>query len=183
LAILVLFQENCMLKMSGVFLTLLVMAHGVCIAAPTDPASDASIEEYLKVSKAEALIDGMKGQVGGFIKSSMQQATQGKPVTPQRQAILDHMAQQMSDLLAETLTWDSLKPMYMRIYHESFTESEIDGIIKFYKTPAGKAMINKMPVVMQSVMNEMQSFMKPMQQKMVQIQREAMEQIKATPDQ
>jgi hypothetical protein len=124
----------------------------------------------------------MKGQVGGYIKNSMQQATQGKPVTPQRQAILDHMAQQMSDLVAETLNWDSLKPMYMRVYHESFTQSEIDGIIKFYKTPAGKAMINKLPLVMQNVMSEMQEMIKPMQSKMMQIQREAIEQIKATPD-
>jgi hypothetical protein len=72
--------------------------------------------------------------------------------------------------------------MYMRVYHESFTQSEIDGIIKFYKTPAGKAMINKLPLVMQNVMNEMQEMIKPMQSKMMQIQREAIEQIKATPD-
>jgi hypothetical protein len=172
-----------MFRTSGLFLTLLLMATGPCIAAPTDPASDASIEEYLKVSNAQALIESMKGQVGAFIKNSMQQATQGKPVTPQRQAILDHMAQQMSDLVAQTLNWDSLKPMYMRVYHDSFTQSEIDGIIKFYKTPAGKAMINKLPLVMQNVMSEMQGLIKPMQQKMVQIQHETMEQIEATPDQ
>jgi len=171
-----------MLRSFGLLFTLLFINSAACIAAPTDPASDASIEEYLKISNAQAFLEGMKGQVGGYIKNSMQQATQGKPVTPQRQAILDHMAQQMSDLVAETLNWDSLKPMYMRVYHESFTQSEIDGIIKFYKTPAGKAMINKLPLVMQNVMNEMQEMIKPMQSKMMQIQREAIEQIKATPD-
>jgi hypothetical protein len=35
---------------------------------------------------------------------------------------------------------------------------------------------------MQNVMNEMQEMIKPMQSKMMQIQREAIEQIKATPD-
>lgn len=167
----------------GLFLTLLFIADMPCMAAPTDPASDASIEEYLKVSNAQQLVESMKQQVAGLIKNSTQQATQGKPLTPERQAIVDHMAQQMSDLLAETMSWDTLKPMYMRIYHESFTQSEIDGIIHFYKTSAGKAMINKMPVVMQNLMSEMQGTIKPMQQKMIQIQREATEKIKATPDQ
>ncbi len=171
-----------MLRTPGFLLALLLLADGACLAGASDPASDASIEEYLKVSNSQQLLDNMQQQVGGFIKSSMQQATQGKPVTPQRQAILDHMAQQMSDLLAETLNWDSLKPMYMRIYHDSFTQSEIDGIIKFYKSPAGKALINKQPVVMQNVMSEMQALIKPMQQKMAQIQRDAIQQIKAAPD-
>jgi hypothetical protein len=128
-------------------------------------------------------MDNIKQQMGGFMRNAMQQATQGKALTPERQAILDHMSQQMSDLMTETLNWDTLKPMYMRVYHESFTQSEIDGIIKFYKTPAGKAMINKMPVVMQNVMTEMQGIIKPMQQKMMQIQHETADKIKATPDQ
>jgi hypothetical protein len=166
----------------GLFLALF-LANTACMAAPTDPASDASIEEYLKVSNAEQLVASMKLQMGGFIKNAMQQATQGKNLTPERQAIVDHMAQQMSDLMANTMSWDTLKPMYMRIYHESFTQSEIEGIIHFYKTPAGKALINKMPVVMQNVMTEMQGIIKPMQQKMLQIQREGAEKIKATPDQ
>ena len=166
----------------GLFLALF-LANTLCLAAPRDPASDASIEEYLKVSNAEQLIASMKQQMAGFIKNAMQQAAQGKALTPQRQAIVDHMAEQMSDLMAQTLTWDTLKPMYMRVYHESFTQSEIDGIIRFYKTPAGKALINKMPVVMQNVMNEMQGLIKPMQQQMLQIQHEAAEKIKATADQ
>jgi hypothetical protein len=72
--------------------------------------------------------------------------------------------------------------MYMRVYHDSFTQSEIDGIIRFYKTPAGKAMVNKVPVVMQNVMHEMQAMIKPMQQKMIEIQRQAAQQIEATAD-
>ncbi len=171
-----------MIRTPGWVFAVLLIATGTGWAAPTDPASDASIEEYLKVSNSQQLLDNMKQQMSGFIKSSMQQATQGKPVTAQRQAILDHMAQQMSDLLAETLNWESLKPMYMRVYHDSFTQSEIDGIIKFYTSPAGKALINKQPVVMQNVMGEMQGLIKPMQQKMAQIQRDAIQQIKATPD-
>lgn len=170
-----------MTRTFGVFLALFIAA--TAWAAPSDPASDASIEEYLKVSNAEQLVANMKQQMGGFIKNAMQQAAQGRALTPERQAIVDHMAQQMSDLMSDTLKWDALKPMYMRVYHESFTQSEIDGIIRFYKTPAGKAMINKLPVVMQNVMTEMQGMIKPMQQKMAQIQREAAEKIKATPDQ
>jgi hypothetical protein len=171
-----------MVRTAAACLAVLLSSANLAWSAPTDPASDASIEEYLEVSNARSMLEGMKQQVGGFIKNSMQQASQGKPITPQRQAILDHMAQQMSDLVAETLSWDALKPMYMRVYHDSFTQSEIDGIIRFYKTPAGKAMVNKVPVVMQNVMHEMQAMIKPMQQKMIEIQRQAAQQIEATAD-
>jgi len=39
-----------------------------------------------------------------------------------------------------------------RSMRKVFSEEEIDGIISFYKSPAGKAMIEKSPLLMQRVM-------------------------------
>ena len=72
--------------------------------------------------------------------------------------------------------------MYLRTYRASFTQDELDGMMAFYKTPAGIAMTKKMPLVMQNVMGEMQSVMKPMQVKMREIQRETMQELQALPD-
>jgi hypothetical protein len=46
-----------MTRAIGVFFALLFIAKTSCFAAPTDPASDASIEECLKVSKADQMMD------------------------------------------------------------------------------------------------------------------------------
>jgi hypothetical protein len=76
------------------------------------------------------------------------------------------------------LNWDQLQPIYMRTYRDSFTQDEIDGVIKFYKSAAGQAYVKKLPLVMQNVMREMQGLMKPLQEKMLAIQKESMQELK-----
>jgi hypothetical protein len=156
------------------------------LAGPTvandAPASDESIQELLVLTDAHKLIDTMKVQVQAMIRTSSKQAMQGKTITPEKQAILDRMQAKMEAALDEMLNWDALQAMYLRTYRASFTQDELDGMMAFYRTPAGIAMIKKMPLVMQNVMGEMQSVMKPMQVKMREIQRETMQELQALPD-
>jgi uncharacterized protein len=148
------------------------------VLANDAPASDESIRELLAVTDAHKLIDTVRGQVDAMVKASSQQALQGKPLTPEKQAILDRMRTKMEAVIDDMLSWDSLQALYLRTYRASFTQSELDGILKFYKTPAGQAMIKKMPVVMQNVMGEMQGLLQPMQQRMQEIQRETSQELK-----
>lgn len=142
------------------------------------PASDESIREMLAVTDAHKLIDTVRGQVDAMMKDSMKQALQGNALSADQQAILDRMQIKMSAVIDEMLDWKGLQTMYVRIYRASFTQDELDGILAFYKTPAGQAMINKMPVVMQNVMAEMKNLIGPMQQKLLQIQRETLQEMK-----
>ena len=146
--------------------------------ANDSPPSDESIRELLTVSDAHKLIDGVKNQVDGMMKESMRQALQGKTLTGDQQVILDRMQAKMAAVIDEILDWNALQSMYIRVYRASFTQDELDGIVAFYKTPAGRAMINKMPVVMQNVMGEMKNMIGPMQQKLQQIQNETLQEMK-----
>lgn len=141
------------------------------------PASDASIREMLDLTNAQQMIAGMKGQMSMVMNAAMQNAMKGQTITPQRQAILDRMAAKMSAVVADMLTWDTLLPIYLRTYRDSFTQDEIDGAIKFYKSAAGQAYVKKLPLVMQNVMRDMQGIMKPAQEKMIAIQRESMQEL------
>jgi hypothetical protein len=69
--------------------------------------------------------------------------------------------------------------MYVRIYQKSFTQGEIDGLIAFYKTSTGQALLTKMPVVMQNTMNELQQMMQPMMQRIGRMQQEVVAEIQA----
>jgi len=159
----------------------LVLA-GPAIAADA-PASDQSIRELLTLTDAHKLIDTVRGQVDAMVNASLQQALQGKTITPDRQAVLDRMRTKMQGVIDDMLTWDTLEALYLRTYRASFTQHELDGIIKFYKTPTGQAMIKKMPVVMKNVMGEMQGLLQPMQQRMQEIQRETLQELKDLPAQ
>jgi uncharacterized protein len=71
--------------------------------------------------------------------------------------------------------------MMVRLYQATYTQDEVDGLIAFYKTPAGQALINKAPLLLQNTMNEMQAFMRPMVQRIAQIKRDGEEELKALP--
>ena len=68
------------------------------------------------------------------------------------------------------LDWGKLEPMYVRIYQKSLTQQDVDGMVAFYQTPSGQALINKMPLVMENTMTEMQQMMQPMMQRIRRMQ-------------
>lgn len=125
-------------------------------------ASEASVNELLKVTHARKMIDDMLPQLQSMMKSTMQQVLQGQPPNKDQQAILDKFLSSVTTTYAREMSWEKMQPIYMRVYRGSFTQSEIDSMLAFYKTPGGKAVIDKMPIVMQNTMTEMQTMMAPM---------------------
>jgi hypothetical protein len=155
---------------------------GSAAAANNAPASDASIRELLELTDAQQMIASMKGQMTTMMNASMQNAIRGQTVTPERQAIMDRMVDKMSAVVTDMLNWDVLLPIYLRTYRDSFTQDEINGAIKFYKSAAGQAYVKKMPLAMKNVMREMQDFIKPLQEKMLAVQKEFMQELKDLKD-
>ncbi len=45
-----------------------------------------------------------------------------------------------------------MKPRFIDLYATTYTEQELDGILGFYKSAAGRAMLEKMPQLMQGSM-------------------------------
>ncbi len=169
-------------------LIVLSVSCSVAFAADPPPVSssttgnvptEASIKQLLEVGQARKLIDTMMAQMDAFIKSTMQQATQGEHVTSKVQKDIDKRQNEMMAGMKEMLDWSKLEPMYVRVYQKSFTQQEVDGMTAFYKTPTGQAVLNKMPIVMQNTLNEMQQMMAPMIQRVKQVQREIVAEIQA----
>jgi hypothetical protein len=74
----------------------------------------------------------------------------------------------MSDEVKSELSWEKMRDLYQQVYAETFTQEEVDGLIAFYESPAGKAFVAKMPTVMQKSMVLMQQRMAPMVQRLQQ---------------
>jgi uncharacterized protein len=161
----------------------LVICAWILAAAPAfandGPPTDASIQQLLTLINARQLLDQMKGQLDSFTSAAMRDAQKDQPLTPERQAVLDRAKAKMAAVVADMTNWDTLEPMYVRIYRASLTQDDLDGIIAFYSSAAGQAYIHKMPVIMQSVMSEMQGMIKPMQQKLAEIQKQCVQELKA----
>ncbi len=136
------------------------------------PATDASIKELLAVTQAQRLVDGIRSQFDSLLMNTVQQALKGAVPTANQQKAIDKMRNKVIAIMQEEFCWEKLEPLYLRLYKESFTEEEVAGILVFYKTPAGQAVINKLPALTQKTMLEVQQLVMRMNPQLQQIQQE-----------
>ncbi len=153
----------------------LAFAGNALAAAP----SDESLRELLQITSSRKLLDNSMAQLDAIMQSSMQQALAGKPVTPEAQRTLDKMRSRTMALLHEEMQWKVLEPMFIDIYRQSLSQDEVDGMLAFYKSKAGQAVIAKMPLVMQLTMQALQQRMRVLLPKMQTIQDETLAELKA----
>ena len=78
------------------------------------------------------------------------------------------------------MQWSALEPRFIEIYQASFTQAEVDGMLAFYRSPAGQAVIAKMPGAMQRTMVVMQELMNGMMPRLRELRAQALDRLKAT---
>ena len=143
------------------------------------PPTEASVKQLLEVAQTRKLVDSVMKQMDILLLQAIAQATKGQPVSEKVQNDIDQHRSEMNSLMKELLDWKKLEPIYVRIYQKSFTQAEVDGMIAFYKTPAGQAMIGKMPAVMQNSIDEMQQLMGPVMEKIQRTQQDVAAEMKS----
>jgi hypothetical protein len=144
----------------------LIFAFCVSTAAHAAPPTPESIEKLLKVTQAENMLNAMWPQIDNMMKAAMTQATEGKPVSPEEQKILDGFRAKAVSITQSELTMDKMKSMYIDVYSRNLSQEDVNGLISFYESATGKAFVEKMPLIMQSVMAEMPKRLTPMMQGM-----------------
>lgn len=142
-----------------------VAAMCVCTAAAAASPSSESIDKLFEITDVQKMLVTMRQQVDGLTKASITEALKGEQLTPQAQRAVEAYRVKVAAILNDELSWEKLKPYYAQLYSESFTQEEVDGMLAFYATPAGQALIVKMPTLMQRIMASMPQRMAPMMQK------------------
>jgi hypothetical protein len=106
------------------------------------------------VEKSFAMIKKMiPAQAEAMMKAGKAGAPSTSPNATKRAGkAVDNTMAKVMDIVGQELTWDKMKDDYVTIYAETFTEEELKGAIAFYKSPAGKALTQKMPEVMRRSM-------------------------------
>jgi uncharacterized protein len=137
-------------------LTLLVC---LPLAAHADEASrHAKAKEMISLLHMDRLVaqmmDAMTQQTNAFTKQMV-----GKNITPQDQAKLDDFQKKVFNLIESQVSWKVLEPEYTDLYAKTFTDEELDGILAFYKSPAGVSMVEKLPTLTSEAMQLSQSRM------------------------
>lgn len=163
----------------GLLAGFLVFGSAAAATTASQPPSAASIQELLQVTQSHKMLDAMKARMDGMMRQASEQALAGQPADAGEQKIMDAQMAKLSTLMKNQLSWDSLEPMYVDIYRQSFTQKEVDDMIAFYKSPSGQSMVAKMPAVMGQVMQTMQGKMATLAPQLRQISEDTASQLKA----
>jgi uncharacterized protein len=125
-------------------------------------------DEASKTAKAEELLQmTQSGQMMRMLEpmKGLFSSQMGKTDMPaEERAKAGEMQEKLMALVLDRMS--KAKPALAKIYTDTYTEEEIDGILAFYKSPAGRAMLQKMPEVMQRTMPLMIQMMGDLQPEM-----------------
>lgn len=147
------------------------------LSAHAAPPSDASIATLLSVTQSDKMLETMYANMEQMIRQGMQQATVGKTLSAEQKRAMELAPARLAKVMREEITWASMEPMIVKVYRESFDQTEVDGLIAFYQSPVGQSYVSKMPLVMQRSMEasqaQLQAFMPKLQQAMAQVMKEA----------
>jgi len=136
---------------------LLVLAFSLPLTARADDASRHTKAEELVVL---AHVDRLNSQVMDALRQQTTEAVTaqaGGSLTPEQKVALDEFQKKLAAAAELQIGWKTMEPAFADIYGKAFTEEQMDAIIAFYKTPAGSALLEKMPGINQQANQLMQS--------------------------
>lgn len=121
------------------------------------PATAESIEALLAITKTKELVDSANTNIEASVRQGMLTAVGNKELTAEQKQLLDVLPAKIVAAMQPEFSWEILKPDFVRLYAETFSQEEVDGMIQFYKSPLGQTLISKMPVVMNRSMQIVQA--------------------------
>jgi uncharacterized protein len=151
--------------------------------------SSARGDEASKRAKAQQLfmllhMDRMMDQLLVGVKSQIQQIVQNMPgtdeATPEQKKQVADFQQRVLTLVNDKLGWKALEPDFINLYASTYTEEELDGILAFYRSPAGQKMLDKTPELMTKSTEITQQKMREVQPQLNQMVQDFMKQMAAT---
>jgi uncharacterized protein len=143
------------------------------------PPTVASVKQLLDAIGTKNTLNTVQSQIDSMMRASMQQALGGKTMTPAQNAIMDDMRVKMMAIINQQMSWENLEPSLLEIYRKTFTQKEVDGMLVFYRSEVGKAVVAKLPQAMMSSMQVAQGRMSTLLPQIQQLGKETAEKLKA----
>jgi len=156
------------------------MAFGTPAAQSADaPPTVDSVRQLVRLTNPQQMLDTATTQLEESFRAGLDSELGSAPPTPDQQRIIDDMQAKLAALMKSELNWQNFEPAVIDMYRQTFTQREIDGMVAFYKSEAGAAMLAKLPRLSQSMMQMMQQRTAKFAPQLVQIQHDAIDQLRA----
>lgn len=126
----------------------------------------AKVEELIQITKVNQIAEQMTQQMTTRMRTMAAQQTASHAVNPAQQKAINEYITQLENITRSAVAWDKIKAGIVADYNQAYTEPELDGILAFYHSPAGKALLEKSPELMSKTMQTVQSQMASAQPQM-----------------
>jgi len=148
---------------------LLVLSLCLPVTLHADDASkQAKVRELFALLHVEHISDQIRSSVMSQTAAIPKQLF-GPEISPENKAKFDVLQEKILQTVDAQVGWRVLEPQYVKLYTDTYSEEEINGIVAFYKTPAGAAMIAKSPELSTKSIQLVQSKMAAVQPQLKQM--------------
>jgi len=111
--------------------------------------------ELLKAMKIGKMLnqtfDTMKQMQGDMVKKMAVNAKDQEMAVRHQQKIMN--------LMQKELSWEKFRPEFEKLYAETYSAEELEGLIKFYRSPLGEKFTSKQPEMQKKTMIMVQKMM------------------------
>lgn len=149
--------------MKKLLVPVVLLASVAAYAQEVSPAKITLAERTLGAMRMEAqmaktmdmMADGMKGMTKGMFSKM----PKGKTPGPEAMEMAERSQREMLELVKAEMSWEKLKPSFVKIYAETYSEVEMKAMIAFYESPEGRSVLDKTPLVTAKSMQVTQGIM------------------------
>lgn len=136
-------------------------------------SKQAKIERILDLTNSQAMIERTFDQITSMIDSQMK--AQMPNASSEAMARTQEIQKKLMDLMKSRFSWEKMRPEFVRIYGETYSDEEIDGLLAFYQSAAGQGFIRKSPELTQKILAVSQSQLGDLMPEIQRITKEAAE--------
>ncbi|NOT87499.1 MAG: DUF2059 domain-containing protein [Lysobacter sp.] len=124
-------------------------------------ATEAQVDKLMDTMDMRRTLDDIFVQFDAMGESMGQQML-GEDATPEQRESLRRIITRQQASTRKAMSWDTLGPIYRKVYTKLFTAEEIEAMTAFYGSDTGRGIMRKMPQAVQLSMQEMQPLMQTM---------------------
>lgn len=109
--------------------------------------------QLTKQAKIERLVAITNGNGTGGVEDMMKSIFDGSmptTSTPEQKAAGEKVSQKIIENTKAIS--EKMRPVIVQVYSEVYSDDEIDAMLAFYESAAGRAMVTKQPLIMSKVM-------------------------------
>jgi hypothetical protein len=153
----------------------IVMLAVVMVMAPMGARADeasktAKVKELFALTHVDHSLDRMRSAMQQQVQATAKNAPGAEQMTPEKKKIQQEYIDNSMKVVDQQFGWPVLEPAFLRLYSDAYSESDLDGILAFYKSPAGQAMLAKAPELSSGLMEIVHGRMGDFQPKMQALQ-------------